>query len=275
MKNPWREVSKVNPQKEDGHREINNDVYHALLAAKLPGAIYQIIFAVIDKTWGFAKHGAPLSLTQFQEMTGLSRSGVCKAVKQAEQRRLIVVEKQSTKVSKYIFNKHYDTWLTSPLEQTSASLPESTSREGQLVHQRALSLSTPVDYSSPPEWTSTSPLVTRGTVRVKKELKKPLKKYLKKERFFKKRYGEFNNVLLTAEEYHKLEERFGIAECQRMIEVLSSGMKAKKWYRYDSHYAAILNWKRKEEKGEEGKAKPSEYGDSGTYKPVEVSNERQ
>ena len=111
MKNPWRELSKVNPQKENGHREINNDIYHALMAAKLPGAVYQIVFTVIDKTWGFAKQEAPISLSQFESLTSLSHQSVRLAVKQAEGIRLIVVNRVSTKVSEYMFNKHYDTWL--------------------------------------------------------------------------------------------------------------------------------------------------------------------
>lgn len=64
----------------------------------------------------------------------------------------------------------------------------------------------------------------------------------------KKSYGEFHNVLLTDEEYQKLEEKFN-SQLPVMIEKMSVGI-ASKGYKYKNHYAAILNWVRMdEEKG--------------------------
>lgn len=54
-------------------------------------------------------------------------------------------------------------------------------------------------------------------------------------------YGEFQNVKLTKEEYHKLEQ----ANLLPYIEKLSSYM-ASKNKKYKSHYATILNWSRKD-----------------------------
>ena len=54
-------------------------------------------------------------------------------------------------------------------------------------------------------------------------------------------YGEFKNVKLTKEEYHKLEQ----ANLLPYIEKLSSYM-ASKNKKYKSHYATILNWSRKD-----------------------------
>ena len=61
----------------------------------------------------------------------------------------------------------------------------------------------------------------------------------------KERYGEFNNVLLTKEEYHKLEQ----ANLLPYIEKLSSYI-ASKGKKYKSHYATILTWSRGEKKTE-------------------------
>lgn len=61
----------------------------------------------------------------------------------------------------------------------------------------------------------------------------------------KERYGEFNNVLLTDEEYHKLEQ----ANLLPYIEKLSSYI-ASKGKKYKSHYATILNWSRGDKKEE-------------------------
>ena len=61
----------------------------------------------------------------------------------------------------------------------------------------------------------------------------------------KESYGEFNNVLLTKEEYHKLEQ----ANLLPYIEKLSSYI-ASKGKKYKSHYATILTWSRGEKKTE-------------------------
>ena len=58
-------------------------------------------------------------------------------------------------------------------------------------------------------------------------------------------YGEFKNVLLTDEEYHKLEQ----ANLLPYIEKLSSYI-ASKGKKYKSHYATILTWSRGDKKNE-------------------------
>ena len=57
-------------------------------------------------------------------------------------------------------------------------------------------------------------------------------------------YGEFKNVILTDEEYKKLEQKFNNT-LQTKIEALSGYMKSKGKV-YKDHYATILTWARKE-----------------------------
>lgn len=64
-----------------------------------------------------------------------------------------------------------------------------------------------------------------------------------KKEIYKEKYGEFNNVLLTDEEYHKLEE----SNLLPYIEKLSSYI-ASKGKKYKSHYATILTWNRTDKK---------------------------
>lgn len=68
----------------------------------------------------------------------------------------------------------------------------------------------------------------------------------------KKKYGEFQNVLLSDEELDRLRGRF--ADWQERIERLS-GYVAASGRCYKSHYAAILNWARRD--GAEEAAQPS------------------
>lgn len=60
----------------------------------------------------------------------------------------------------------------------------------------------------------------------------------------KHKYGEFKNVLLTDDEVAKLMEMFPDDWSQR-IENLSEGI-ARKGYKYNSHYLAILNWAKRD-----------------------------
>ena len=61
----------------------------------------------------------------------------------------------------------------------------------------------------------------------------------------KHKYGEHNNVLLTDEEYTKLQDRFP-SNYEDKINALSEGL-ALKGYKYKSHYLAILKWAKNDE----------------------------
>ena len=90
-----------------------------------------------------------------------------------------------------------------------------------------------------------------------------------KEKYIKRKYGEFQNVLLTDKELEKLNTAFSEAGAKLLIEKLSSGKQAK-GYKYKSDYAAILTWQRRET----GKARnpreiPKSYTDSPDYPDLE------
>jgi len=117
LENPYQTLSKVNPpfawlNREEGRREIINDVFHALTHARLSGGEYQVVLTVIDRTWGFQKESANISLGYFEKVTNLSRQSVINALKLLEQKRIIATQRyERVKTNEYLFNKHYDTWL--------------------------------------------------------------------------------------------------------------------------------------------------------------------
>lgn len=65
----------------------------------------------------------------------------------------------------------------------------------------------------------------------------------KKTKVVKHKYGEYNNVLLTDEEFEKLQNKY--PDYQERIERLSSYV-ASTGKSYESHYATIRNWARKD-----------------------------
>lgn len=115
LKNPWKKLSKVNPQREEGRREISNDVLKALMMADLTGSEFKIVLCVIDKTWGFHKQSDTISNSQFMAATGLAERTVRLATKSLKDRRIIYYDSPEgvqgyAPLNEYLFNKHYDTW---------------------------------------------------------------------------------------------------------------------------------------------------------------------
>ena len=94
-----------------GFRQIDNDIFRVLMAAKLTGAGYGVVLTVIDRTIGFKQIEANIPLSYFQRTTGLSRRGIVKAIKQAKGRRIIQVTKNGTRPTSYALNPP-DRWLT-------------------------------------------------------------------------------------------------------------------------------------------------------------------
>lgn len=66
-----------------------------------------------------------------------------------------------------------------------------------------------------------------------------------KKEINKEKYGEFQNVKLTQDEYNKLKEKNLLPYIERLSSYIAS-----KGKRYKSHYATILTWSRKENKNE-------------------------
>lgn len=88
--------------------------------------------------------------------------------------------------------------------------------------------------------------VTKCNAYIDKEKDKEIrKKNIDKEKE-KKKYGEFSNVMLTEEEYKKLEEKNALSQIEKLSSYMASTGK-----KYKSHYATILNWDRREKQQEE------------------------
>lgn len=141
--------------KGKGFRQIDNELFTALITGQFSGAIYQILLMIIDKTIGFREEKAAISLSKFQDRTGLSRQSVYLAIKQAEQLRLIMVERHSTRVNIYALNMDVSQWLTGK--------PNHPSEDMELVNQ--------ITLAGKPNHPSASQPATPATQPVKKLFK--------------------------------------------------------------------------------------------------------
>lgn len=82
-------------------------------------------------------------------------------------------------------------------------------------------------------------------------------------------YGEFEKVSLTADEFNKLLDKLGQTGTNDMIARLDT-YKASTGKKYDSDYATILNWNRKD--AADGKCQDSKNDKSKTIKPNKFHN---
>ncbi|MEW6558349.1 MAG: replication protein [Elusimicrobiota bacterium] len=105
----------ANPQAEHGHIDIANEIAEQLALIVVSPAEWSILWVIWRKTWGWVdghtnkkKKFDYISLSQFMDMTGLTRSQVCKALKKLLLKNIIIKHG-----NKYGFQKDYEKWVVS------------------------------------------------------------------------------------------------------------------------------------------------------------------
>jgi predicted phage replisome organizer len=88
--------------------------------------------------------------------------------------------------------------------------------------------------------------VTNCNTEIEKELELEIEKRDKSKIATKNKYGVYKNVLLTADEYKKLDERFN-GNAIEWINKLDEGIELK-GYKYKSPYLAVIKWSKSEVK---------------------------
>lgn len=95
----------ASPQLENGYLKIANELFEALIQAKLNGSEYSVVLWIIRKTYGFNKKKDLISLTQFQKGTSLTRATVIKTIKNLVYKKIITKEN-----GVYGLNKDFSSW---------------------------------------------------------------------------------------------------------------------------------------------------------------------
>jgi len=113
----------VNPQRENGHVDFANEIVEALARIRISGEAGQVLWVVFRKTYGWNKTKDKISLSQFQNMTGLPKIAVCKAIKKLLQMNIITKEgnarslftkKGNDTIPTYAIQKDYEKWQPLP-----------------------------------------------------------------------------------------------------------------------------------------------------------------
>ncbi len=120
----------ANPQAENGHCDIANDIVEALAKIRIPGEAYQVLWFIFRKTYGWHKRYDSISLSQFEKGTGLKRSHVCRSIKKLVDLNIIYrgspnndtppsPNNGTTPIQVYGFQKDFELWGVVPIKGLS------------------------------------------------------------------------------------------------------------------------------------------------------------
>ncbi len=118
----------ASPQAENGYTKISNEIMEQLSMIRIPGEARQVLDTILRKTYGWSKKSDSISLSQFMEMTGLSKVAICKGIKKLIEMNLITkkgnakslfTKKGKDVATTYSFQKDYEQWQTLPKKGTT------------------------------------------------------------------------------------------------------------------------------------------------------------
>lgn len=131
-----------NPQLEEGHIRIANELFDAVLRAKLKYSTQTVLLAVMRKTYGYGKKEDDVSASQLGELCAMSRQHVTTALNELADRN-IITKKPGVYGTVVGVNKDYSKWvLGSPKQgqvsksRTSKSMRNDSPNLGQVNESR-------------------------------------------------------------------------------------------------------------------------------------------
>ena len=116
----------VNPQKENGHVRIANELVEAFQLLHLSGNQWRLLWTILRFTYGWNKKADCISLTTFEKFTGIDHRNVKRNLDVLAQRKIISKD-GSGYIMKYGIQKDYSKWQTGVENSTSVNNNTSTS----------------------------------------------------------------------------------------------------------------------------------------------------
>lgn len=121
----------ANPQVENGHIRIANDLYDAMLLFPFSKRQLLVALAILRLTYGWSKKIDRISYGQIAKVTRLDRRNVIRAM--AELEKMKVVSKQPLVQANVIgINKDFDSWKV--VVKTTTGVKTTTRASGQIDH---------------------------------------------------------------------------------------------------------------------------------------------
>jgi phage replication O-like protein O len=139
---------------EDKFTKVPHLTLEALARFHLSGQQYQLVLAIIRKTYGWkGKVEDWISLSQFNLLTGITQKKVSKLLLELEARKIIkVTQKGDSKRKFYSINNRFDQWQKSPKKVKSSKKMTNIPQKGDEVS---------------PIWGNTIDTITKDTIQKK------------------------------------------------------------------------------------------------------------
>jgi phage replication O-like protein O len=99
----------ANPQAENGHVDISNEIMDALSRVILYPDEWRCLMTIIRKTWGWHKKEDWISLSQFVLSTGMRKPNVCRALSKLITKSMIIKVDNGNGL-RYRFQKDFEQW---------------------------------------------------------------------------------------------------------------------------------------------------------------------
>jgi phage replication O-like protein O len=100
----------ASPQREDGHLDIANELADALARAPLNGTQFRLLWVVMRKTYGWQKTRDRISISQFVEATGLTKTMVARELRRLVERGYLLAEGDNHHAKTFAIQKDYAKW---------------------------------------------------------------------------------------------------------------------------------------------------------------------
>lgn len=120
----------ASPQKENGFTAIANELLEVVARMPLAGRELNVVIFILRKTYGFNKKSDYISLSQFEQGTGIDRKSICRVLTKLISSKIIIKNG-----SFYGLNKDYSVWLVAP-RPLGGSGKEATRVVARLPHTK-------------------------------------------------------------------------------------------------------------------------------------------
>jgi phage replication O-like protein O len=111
----------ANPQKENGYLPIANELAEAFAKHQISGNQWRLLWVIIRQTYGWNKKTDQISITKFQQMTGLDRRNIGRELNRLIARK-IIVKNDNTFIKTYGIQKDYTKWKLSSKMTTGKAI---------------------------------------------------------------------------------------------------------------------------------------------------------
>ncbi|QNT75214.1 replication protein [Dehalogenimonas etheniformans] len=222
----------ASPQLENGFLRIACELIEAISRTRFSPRESQVFWSVVRRTYGWNKKADRISYSQLEESTGLNRRHIADALSRLIRRNIISRCGSGYKLS-YGIQKDYQLWIVTDRGNNSKlSLPKGATN--RIITETDKGSLLPGATKSLPKREHTIDKKTSSKNNPREDFQKPAKQA----------FGEFKNVLLTAEERENLTAKLGLAaaEASDLIERLSAYLENHPNKKYASHYATIKTW---------------------------------